>query len=91
MRWKSPSESRRVRGSLWHHWFAWRPVRCNTCWVWLETVQRRCYRTYYGGGGPVIRRWEYRVIARLPKAQEGTGNARQRGCRMDGCSFGATG
>ena len=26
---------------LWLPWFAWRPVRVNGEWVWLETVLRR--------------------------------------------------
>lgn len=25
----------------WHSWFAWHPVRCGKCHVWLEVVQRR--------------------------------------------------
>lgn len=26
---------------LWHNWFAWRPVKTDTGWVWFETIKRR--------------------------------------------------
>lgn len=25
----------------WHPWFAWRPVRCEGQWAWLELILRR--------------------------------------------------
>lgn len=52
--------------TLWHPWFAWRPVHIDHHWVWLRSIQRRwnpfsnfqfsdlTYRTPFAGG------WEYR-------------------------------
>lgn len=38
MRW--PASSPKAR-EVWHFWFAWRPIRIDRTWVWLETVLRR--------------------------------------------------
>lgn len=36
------------RDTIWHQWFAWRPVRCDynergvpSCWTWLRMIWRK--------------------------------------------------
>lgn len=49
----------------WHSYFAWRPVRTPTGWVWLHWVDRRAidveWADFYGPGDHLIARYhEYR-------------------------------
>jgi hypothetical protein len=31
----------------WHVWFAWRPVKLEAEWVWLERIERKVTWTYH--------------------------------------------
>lgn len=40
---------------VWRPWFAWRPVGCDDCVVWLETIERKPAESWMIGSC-----WEYR-------------------------------
>jgi hypothetical protein len=37
MRWQVYKKDKTV----WHKWFAWRPVKVDEVWVWGETIERQ--------------------------------------------------
>lgn len=51
--------ARAKRVSVWHDWFAWRPIRTgNRQCVWLETVKRIRVDGGYNGW------WDYRELSK---------------------------
>lgn len=44
MRWRSKQSSVKPEPfdrTLWHPWFAWRPMLVGIEWVWLESIERK--------------------------------------------------
>ena len=66
MRWPTRQHVLSVRAesqSLWHRWFAWRPIVMKIdggleYWVWLERVERKWSHGKYGKT-----HWRYRPVA----------------------------
>jgi hypothetical protein len=47
---------------FWHVWFAWKPVKIGTYWVWLERVYRKGMERWthtHGHACPVIHSWTW--------------------------------
>ena len=38
---QAASRAKQLALDTWHDWFAWYPVRTESCWIWRETVSRR--------------------------------------------------
>src|SRR5262249_15420713 len=66
MRWATRQHVRTMRDerrSMWHRWFAWRPIVMKNVdgfdqWVWLEYVERKLSHGRYG----LERFWRYRPV-----------------------------
>lgn len=68
MIWKSTKAQKIHRRTLWHPWFAWRPIRlARDAVAWLETVERRGgYDHRKNSDRRPPWRWEYRAALSTP-------------------------
>lgn len=57
MRWKPKPPNRD-----WHRWFAWRPVKLGSTWVWLEVIERKPCVDYLGFFDPFMHGYRYREV-----------------------------
>ncbi len=58
MRWKAKDHQ---KYDEWRAWFAWHPVKIESNWIWLETVQRTQIRPFAPVHPLYVAPWHYRI------------------------------
>lgn len=53
------ARARSNRTAQWQEYYAWRPVRVDQEWVWLETIERRF--VWYASPFDAFQETEYRI------------------------------